>query len=98
MAGAFENVGNINPESGWSDVEKSNGTAPTETSKNNCFWEIQKQGDANNGVALKANNVEIAELNGLIYVGPTPRNLAIAVNYPSALSEEVTRIILSSQM
>ena len=87
MAGAFENVGNINPESGWSDVEKSNGTAPTETSKNNCFWEIQKQGEANNGVALKANNVERAELNGLIYVGPTPRNLAIAVNYPSALSD-----------
>ena len=83
MAGSYESAGTINPTSGWSDVEKKDGTAPTAESKNNCFWELGNQGNSNSGVALTANGVEISELSGLLYVGPVPRNLAIAVNYPT---------------
>lgn len=45
MAGSYESAGTINPTSGWSDVEKKDGTAPTAESKNNCFWELGNQGN-----------------------------------------------------
>ena len=83
MAGAFENCNNINPASGWSDVEKKDGTAPTAESKANCFWEVTQQGTAE-GATLVANGETIAELEGLKWVHTNAqRNLAIAVNYPS---------------
>ncbi|MCH5327129.1 MAG: hypothetical protein J1E29_08010, partial [Duncaniella sp.] len=78
--------------SGWSDVEKiDDATAdkePTEASKNNCFWlTADDQTDAEG--YLQANGKTITELYGLKVTGDllTTRNLAIAVNYPKALSD-----------
>ena len=76
---------------GWSDVEKDptkEGAAqePTEASKDNCFW---LQGTVNADGSLSANGQVIEELKGLkfdaTYAGK--RSLAIAVNYPKALSD-----------
>ncbi len=83
MAGAFENCNTNAPTSGWSDIEKKDGTAPTAESKANCFWEVTQQGTAE-GATLVANGETIAELEGLKWVHTNAqRNLAIAVNYPS---------------
>ena len=83
MAGAFENANTINPESGWSDVEKTSGTAPTALSKGACFWEVTAQGTSA-GATLTANGVTIKELEGLLYMNTTARSLAIALNYQNA--------------
>ena len=86
QAGAFANCGTINPESGWSDVEKSNGTAPTELSAGNCFWEVTAQGSAA-GSTLTANGETIVELEGLLYTNTAARSLAIALNYQGPVSD-----------
>ena len=64
----------------WSDVEKKDATAPTDISKDNCFWEVTHQGTSE-GVTIMANDEPIAELEGLLYTNTTDRSLAIAVNY-----------------
>ena len=76
---------------GWSDVEKDpskEGAAqePTETSKDNCFW---LQGTVGADGSLLANGQVIEELKGLKFDPDyaAKRSLAIAVNYPSALSD-----------
>ena len=75
---------------GWSDVEKKADAEadaePTETSKDNCFWCVA---EANADGTLSANGVVIEELKGLVFNSTysTARSLAIAVNYPSALSD-----------
>ncbi len=76
-------VNNLKAGSDWSDIEKKDGTAPTELSKDNCFWEVTHQGTAD-GVTITANGVAIAELEGLLYTNTTDRSLAIAVNYQVA--------------
>ena len=86
QAGAFANANSITPESGWSDVEKTTGTAPTELSAGNCFWESTAQGNAA-GVTLTANGETIAELEGLLYTNTAARSLAIALNYQGPLSD-----------
>ena len=86
QAGAFANCGTINPESGWSDVEKTNGTAPTELSAGNCFWEVTAQGSAA-GSTLTANGEAIVELEGLLYTNTSARSLAIALNYQGPVSD-----------
>ena len=76
--------------SGWSDVEKAAdaeaGADPTEASKDNCFWSVA---EPNADGTLSANGVVIKELKGLIWNNAyaVKRSLAIAVNYPKALSE-----------
>ena len=75
---------------GWSDVEKQAdaeaGAEPTETSKDNCFWATNTM-TANADGTLSANGVVIEELKGLVFTEVlNSRNLAIAVNYPEALS------------
>ncbi|UKK54058.1 chitobiase/beta-hexosaminidase C-terminal domain-containing protein [Prevotella sp. E2-28] len=76
---------------GWSDVEKQAdaeaGNEPTETSKDNCFWAAKTMQATEDGELL-ANGVAIEELKGLVFLptGLQTRNLAIAVNYPVALS------------
>ena len=87
MAGAFENSQTAAPASGWSDIEKATGTAPTDVSKANCFWEVTAQGTAE-GATLMANNAVIKELEGLLYINTAARSLAIALNYqePNASS------------
>ena len=75
---------------GWSDVEKTADAEadaePTEASKDNCFWATVTPDE--NG-ELAANNVLIPELKGLSFnpTYATARSLAIAVNYPKALSD-----------
>jgi len=75
---------------GWSDVEKKDVAEadgePTETSKDNCFWSVA---EPNADGTLSANGVVIEELKGLVWNSTysTARSLAIAVNYPVALSE-----------
>ena len=76
---------------GWSDVEKDpaktdkngnpNPQEPTETSKDNCFW-LQAETAEANGKAIK-------EFEGLVWnkTYTLNRSLAIAVNYPKALSD-----------
>jgi hypothetical protein len=70
---------------GWSDVEKQADAdadgAPTETSKDNCFWLASE--------STKANGKDIKEIEGLVWntTYTKARSLAIAVNYPSALSD-----------
>ena len=76
--------------SGWSDVEKAAdaeaGADPTETSKDNCFWSVA---EPNADGTLSANGVVIKEFKGLIWnqAYTIKRSLAIAVNYPTALSD-----------
>lgn len=75
---------------GWSDIEKKDVAEadgdPTETSKDNCFWSVA---EPNADGTLSANGVVIEELKGLVWnkTYSTARSLAIAVNYPKALSE-----------
>lgn len=69
---------------GWSDVEKNGDTEPTETSKDNCFWSVNTPNEKGE---LSANGVVIEELKGLVFgANVNNRGLAIAVNYPVALS------------
>lgn len=76
--------------SGWSDVEKAAdaeaGADPTETSKDNCFWSVA---EPNADGTLSANGEVIEELKGLVWnkTYTVKRSLAIAVNYPTALSD-----------
>ena len=76
--------------SGWSDVEKAAdaeaGADPTEASKNNCFWCVA---EPNEDGTLSANGEVIEELKGLKWnkAYTVKRSLAIAVNYPTALSD-----------
>ena len=76
--------------SGWSDVEKAAdaeaGADPTEASKNNCFWCVA---EPNEDGTLSANGEVIEELKGLKWnkAYTVKRLLAIAVNYPTALSD-----------
>ena len=76
--------------SGWSDVEKAadaeNNADPTEASKDNCFWSVA---EPNEDGTISANGVVISELKGLVWnkAYTIKRSLAIAVNYPKALSE-----------
>lgn len=84
--GAFANANSITPESGWSDVEKTSATAPTDLSAGNCFWESTAQGNAA-GVTLTAAGETIAELEGLLYTNTAARSLAIALNYQGPLSD-----------
>ena len=76
--------------SGWSDVEKAAdaeaGADPTEASKDNCFWSVA---EPNADGTLSANGVVIEELKGLVWNSAysVKRSLAIAVNYPKALSD-----------
>lgn len=69
----------------WSDIEKASSTEPTETSKENCFWQVGASNAA--GETLSANGQVISELNGLTFINSKERSLAIAVNYPVALNE-----------
>ena len=77
---------------GWSDVEKKDDADadkdPTEASKDNCFWMASKdETTVDKDGNLIANGVVIEELKGLDFTtAPNTRNLAIAVNYPVALS------------
>ena len=76
--------------SGWSDVEKAAdaeaGADPTEASKNNCFWCVAEPIEDG---TLSANGEVIEELKGLKWnkAYTVKRSLAIAVNYPKALSD-----------
>lgn len=76
--------------SGWSDVEKAadaeNNADPTEASKDNCFWSVA---EPNEDGTISANGVVIEELKGLVWnkAYTVKRSLAIAVNYPKALSD-----------
>ena len=75
---------------GWSDVEKAAdaeaGADPSEASKNNCFWCVA---EPNEDGTLSANGEVIEELKGLKWnkAYTVKRSLAIAVNYPTALSD-----------
>ena len=69
---------------GWSDVEKNGDTEPSETSKDNCFWSVNTPDEIG---GLSANKVLIDELKGLKFgANVNNRGMAIAVNYPVALS------------
>ena len=68
---------------GWSDDEKNDGN--TDATAGNCFWSINTPDEIG---GLSANNVLIDELKGLKFgANVNNRGLAIAVNYPYALSE-----------
>ena len=47
-----ETHANLIAGSDWSDIEKSTGTAPTDLSKDNCFWEVTAMGNASGEVNL----------------------------------------------
>ena len=79
-----ETHANLIAGSDWSDIEKSTGTAPTDLSKENCFWEVTAMGNASGEVNLTANGNVIKELEGLWYTNTASRSLAIAVNYQNA--------------
>ncbi len=65
----------------WSDIEKAADTAPTDISKENCFWQVVASGA--DGITLSANGEPIKETEGLIFTNTSTRSLAIAVNYPT---------------
>ena len=72
---------NLIAGSDWSDIEKAADTAPTEISKENCFWQV---GNSSAGISpMTANGEVIPELEGLKFINSNSRSLAIAVNYPS---------------
>ena len=81
-AATVANLKAVNPSNTeWSDIEKSDATAPTDISKENCFWEVKAQGNADGGT-LMANGEVIKETEGLLFIHTHDRSLAIAVNYP----------------
>ena len=68
---------------GWSDDEKNDGSNMDKTA-GNCFWSINTADEIG---GLSANKVLIDELKGLKFgANVNNRGLAIAVNYPEALS------------
>ena len=69
---------------GWSSTEKANGDNPQ---PDNCYWSYS-DGNSVNG-ALSANGAAISETEGLVFnpAYTAKRNLAIAINYPSALGD-----------
>lgn len=71
----------------WSDIEKATDSEPTETSKDNCFWQVDVTATVDADGNLTANGQVIKELKGLKYKNTNNRSLAIAVNYPKALSD-----------
>lgn len=72
---------NLIAGSDWSDIEKAADTAPTDISKENCFWQV---GNSSAGISpMTANGEPIKELEGLKFINSTSRSLAIAVNYPA---------------
>ena len=72
---------NLIAGSDWSDIEKAADTAPTDISKENCFWQV---GNSSAGISpMTANGEPIKELEGLKFINSTTRSLAIAVNYPA---------------
>ena len=83
-----ETVADLMTGSDWSDIEKANATAPTDLSKDNCFWEVTAMGNASGEVNLTANGNVIKELEGLWYTNTSSRSLAIAVNYQNANAED----------
>ncbi|MBQ8360819.1 MAG: chitobiase/beta-hexosaminidase C-terminal domain-containing protein [Bacteroidaceae bacterium] len=75
------NLKAVNPtNTEWSDIEKAADSAPTDISKENCFWQVVASGS--DGITLAANGVNIKETEGLIFTNTSARSLAIAVNYP----------------
>ena len=88
IANLAAGAGQVSPSSNWSDIEKSSGTAPTDLSKENCYWEVSAQGNATSGTTIQANGQDIAELSGLLYTNTTARSLAIAINYQNASSTD----------
>ncbi|MDE6393753.1 MAG: hypothetical protein K2K77_00290 [Duncaniella sp.] len=73
-------VANLKAGEDWSDIEKADGTNPTD---GNCFWQVSATADLNAEKYLMANDVVIEELKGLVYTNEKAnRSLAIAVNYP----------------
>ena len=83
-----ETVSDLMTGSDWSDIEKASETAPTDLSKDNCFWEVTARGNASGEVNLTANGNVIKELEGLWYTNTTNRSLAIAVNYQNASTSD----------
>ena len=81
-----QTVANLMAGEDWSDIEKAGGTAPTDLSKDNCFWEVTASGTAD-GTTLMANGSVISELEGLLYTNTTSRSLAIAVNYQGPVGD-----------
>ncbi|MBR1415825.1 MAG: chitobiase/beta-hexosaminidase C-terminal domain-containing protein [Prevotella sp.] len=81
-----QTVANLMAGEDWSDIEKAGGTAPTDLSKDNCFWEVTASGNAD-GTTLMANGSVISELEGLLYTNTTSRSLAIAVNYQGPVGD-----------
>lgn len=79
-----ETVANLKAGEDWSDIEKAGTAAPTDLSKDNCFWEVTAAGKTDEEVTLTANGTVIKELEGLLYTNTTSRSLAIAVNYQNA--------------
>lgn len=74
----------------WSDVEKSGNSTPTDTSKDNVFWNWKPDvsgGSTSADNNITANGVVIAELEGLHYTNTGTGSLAIAVDYPTALND-----------
>ena len=79
-----ETVNNLKASDNWSDDEKGDGN----TVNGNCFWQVDLSKELSYNKYLKANGEIIKELEGLVYKNTTnKRNLAIAVNYPKALSD-----------
>ncbi len=77
-------VANLMAGPNWSDIEKADNDAPTAEAKDNCFWQVSCTAGLSPEKYLMANDVVIAELEGLVYTNETSnRSLAIAVNYPS---------------
>lgn len=74
----------------WSDIEKADGS--TEPVGEKCFWQVSVEETVIDGV-LTANGIAIEETKGLKFMvlnnkgNVNNRSLAIAVNYPTALSD-----------
>lgn len=81
-----QTVANLMAGEDWSDIEKAGGTAPTDLSKDNCFWEVTASGTAD-GTTVMANGSVVSELEGLLYTNTTARSLAIAVNYQGPVGD-----------
>lgn len=75
-------VSNLKADAGWSDIEKASASAPTDLSRDNCFWQVEKGEQT-----LTANGTAIAELDGLRFTNTVNRALAIAVNYQNVIDD-----------
>ena len=75
-----ETIANLQAGSNWSDDEKGDGN----TVNGNCYWQVSSTNDISINKYVKANDVSIEELKGLVYENNTSnRSLAIALNYPT---------------